>query len=99
MLKRNEALDPNSCWNKAREDEMVFVLLGRDAAAADTIRFWAKRRIQLGKNKATDSQILEAFHTADEIERGLVKDSDVQYRPAKISSHRADSADEGIFTD
>lgn len=60
MIKRQEALDPNSCWNKAREDEMVFVLLERDLAAPLAIRQWEARRVQLGKNKLGDEQMREA---------------------------------------
>lgn len=71
MMKKNEAANPESCWNRAGEDELLFVLLGRDKAAADTIRFWAGRRCELGKNKPDDGQIEEALHLADEIERGL----------------------------
>ena len=33
MIKKKELSDPNSCMSKARDDEMTFVLLGRDAAA------------------------------------------------------------------
>jgi len=33
MRKRDELSNHKSCINRAREDEMVFVLLGRDPAA------------------------------------------------------------------
>ncbi len=49
MLKRDELADPTSCLNRARDDEMTFVLLGRDAAAPAAIRAWAEERIRLGK--------------------------------------------------
>lgn len=64
MLKRDELINPNSCLNKAREDEQVFVLLGRDAAAPFAIRAWVAKRIELGLNKADDPQILSAEHLA-----------------------------------
>jgi hypothetical protein len=60
MLKRNELADPASCWNRAKDDEMTFILLGRDIAAPATIRAWIDERIRLGKNAAGDAQILEA---------------------------------------
>ncbi len=60
MFKRNELTDSNSCMSKAREDEMVFVLLGRDPAAPIAIRAWIRERIRLGKNQPDDDQIREA---------------------------------------
>lgn len=60
MRKRDELTNPSSCMSRARDDEWTFVLLGRDAAAAATVEFWADERIRLGKNKAHDPQILEA---------------------------------------
>jgi hypothetical protein len=68
MLKKEESALANSCWNRANHNEMVFVLLGRDAAAPVAIRAWAAERIRIGKNIATDTQILEALATADHIE-------------------------------
>lgn len=68
MLKQQEVSNPKSCLSRARDDEYVFVLLARDVAAADTIRYWIQRRIELGKNKADDPQILEAASAAGIIE-------------------------------
>lgn len=68
MTKYFEQKIPDSCWNKARIDEMLFILLARDAATAETIRFWAAKRIELGKNTATDPQIEEAMQCADFID-------------------------------
>jgi hypothetical protein len=64
MLKQKELSDPNSCWNKARPGERVFVLLERDAAAPVAIRAWVKERVRLGKNKMGDAQITEALECA-----------------------------------
>ena len=44
----------------AHPQEMVFVLLSRDAAAPFAIRAWADERVRLGKNAETDEQIVEA---------------------------------------
>lgn len=60
MIKRLELTDPNSCMSRARDDEMTFVLLGRDRAAFVAIRAWIDERIRLGKNSPGDPQIREA---------------------------------------
>lgn len=68
MIKVDEISDRNSCFNRARYDELVFVILERDAAAPATIRFWCSERIRLGKNKPDDEQILKALRDADSME-------------------------------
>lgn len=60
MLKKDERQTNTSCWNKAEEDEPVFVLLGRDAAIVETIEHWIVARIRRNKNKHDDDQIVEA---------------------------------------
>ncbi len=60
MRKSEELTSLESCMNKARPDEMTFMLLERDAAAPHAIREWIKKRIALGKNKPNDAKILEA---------------------------------------
>jgi hypothetical protein len=64
MLKSKELSDPNSCLNKAKPDERLFVLLARDPAAPEVIRYWIRRRLWIGKNKPNDPQILEALECA-----------------------------------
>lgn len=68
MRKISELNDPNSCLSKARDDEMTFILLGRDTAAPAAIREWIKMRIRLGKNQPGDAQILEAEQCARTME-------------------------------
>ena len=70
MRKRDELTNSNSCMSRAAEDEMTFVLLGRDEAAPAAIRFWVGERIRIGKNVETDAQIIEALACADSMERG-----------------------------
>lgn len=72
MRKIDEVTDLNSCFNKARPDEWLFVLLGRDPAAPYAVRAWAEERVRLGKNRADDPQIAEALAWADraDAERG-----------------------------
>lgn len=60
MRKRDELFNVNSCMNRAHENEMTFVLLGRDAAAPVAIRAWCDERVRLGKNQPSDTQIIEA---------------------------------------
>ena len=68
MKKFLELTDHRSCMNRARSDEMVFVLLGRDVAAPNVIRFWVEERIRLGNNQLSDPQIVEALACAREME-------------------------------
>ena len=69
MLKRDETKNPQSCLNKARDDERLFVLLARDSAAPVAIRAWVAERLRLGKNTSDDAQIREALDCATRMER------------------------------
>ncbi len=60
MQKHRELADPNSCLNKAADDEWLFVLLGRDDAAWVAVRAWIEERIRSGKNRRDDPKIQEA---------------------------------------
>lgn len=68
MKKKDEIADPSSCWNKARNEEQLFILLGRDEAAPRTIREWCRLRIELGKNMPGDPQVISALEKANDIE-------------------------------
>lgn len=68
MKKHQERTDLRSCFNRAKEDELMFVLLGRDAAAPAAIRAWVKARVDSEKNKFDDAQIIEALAIARQIE-------------------------------
>jgi len=61
MEKHRELSEPNSCWNRAEDGELVFVLLARDIAAPNTVIEWAKWRVEMGKNDFNDPQIREAL--------------------------------------
>jgi hypothetical protein len=69
VRKHQELTDPRSCMSRAVDDEMTFVLLGRDAAAPEAIRAWCGIRIRLGKNGPRDPQIIEAMECAEQMER------------------------------
>ena len=71
MTKQEELTNPNSCMNKAHDCEMTFVLLARDPAAAETIRFWINLRVASGRNLRSDPKILEAEKCIQEMERQL----------------------------
>jgi len=69
MRKKNELSRNDTCLAHAHPEEMVFVLLGRDVAAPETIRAWVAERIRLGKNIETDAQVVEALACADTMEK------------------------------
>jgi hypothetical protein len=69
VIKSQELSNPDSCLNRATANERLFVLLARDAAAPDTLRYWVRKRLALGKNKRDDPQILEALECADLMEK------------------------------
>ncbi len=69
MRKRDELTDPNSCLSRARDDEWLFVLLGRDIAAPAAVRAWIDERLRLGKNQPDDPQILEAYRWIETVRK------------------------------
>lgn len=54
------------CYDKAGADEPLFVLKASDPAAAETVRFWARKARELGHR---ESKVAGAFRDADDIER------------------------------
>ena len=64
MLKREELSNPQSCLNRAKDHEMIFVLLARDKSAPPTLRYWTRERISRGQSPL-DAQIVDARLTAD----------------------------------
>lgn len=60
MIKKDEVASPNSCLNRAQEDEPVFVLLGRDKSAPVAIRAWIFNRLATGKSAENSPEIIEA---------------------------------------
>ena len=78
MRKRDELTNPAGCMYRARDDELTFVLLGRDAAAPVAIRAWVAERIRLGKNTPADPQVAEALECADTMERERVPQTELR---------------------
>ena len=68
MRKRDETTRKHTCLAHAHPQEMVFVLLSRDAAAPVAIRVWVAERLRLGKNTESDEQIVEALACAKTME-------------------------------
>lgn len=68
MRKCDEVSDKRSCLNKATDNELMFVLLARDFAFPETVRFWVQERIRLGLNHVGDRQVVEALLLADTVE-------------------------------
>lgn len=66
-----------TCYDKAKETgEPMFVLIGRDPAAPETIRYWCLERLKTGLNAYTDDKITEAYAIAkamEEHQKTLVK--------------------------
>ncbi len=68
MRKKDELSLKDTCMQHAHPNEMVFVLLSRDAAAPVAIRAWVAERLRLGKNTSADEQIVEALACAGTME-------------------------------
>lgn len=68
MKKLDELANPKSCMNRAHDNEMTFVLLGRDLVAPAVIREWCRLRCLHGKNSPKDPQITEALECAKKME-------------------------------
>lgn len=68
MRKKDELSKEHTCMQHAHPNEMVFVLLSRDAAAPVAIRAWVDERLRLGKNVIGDPQIVEALTCAQTME-------------------------------
>jgi len=68
MRKVDEVAHPDSCLNRANDDEMLFVLLGRDKTFPEVVRFWVERRVYHGLNDIRDPQIKDALATARRVE-------------------------------
>jgi len=58
MLKREEIQNPNSCLNKAADDEPVFVLRAQDKLSPMIVRTWAFEAELRGTPKAKTEEAL-----------------------------------------
>lgn len=67
--KAENILDPNSCWNRAENDEPVFVLRANDDVAPANIILWAQQYMSSkgGYYRMTPAQVAkynDAMNTA-----------------------------------
>lgn len=69
MIRAVEASNDASCFNRALNHEMVFVLLARDKSAPVAVRAWANDRVRTGKNNVEDALIQEALACATKMEQ------------------------------
>lgn len=68
MTKKEAIENPNSCWNKAGDDTIVFILIDTDEAMPDAIRAWINKRLASGKNFLYDPKIVSAEEVAAAVE-------------------------------
>jgi hypothetical protein len=61
------------CYDAAADDEPMFVLLARDADAADTVETWARRRFERLARSLSDWHASERCEHDLRIDRGLRK--------------------------
>lgn len=62
MLKRDEIADPNSAWNRAADDEPLFIVRGTDPLAPKLIEDWSARSVIDALHE--DAKIKAAFRFA-----------------------------------
>lgn len=62
------------CYQNAKPDEPMFVLLGRDRHAAGLVRLWALLRHKAGEDEAVVQEALRCADTMDVWARALGKD-------------------------
>lgn len=101
MRKKDELTREHTCMQHAHPEEMVFVMLSRDAAAPVAIRAWVAERLRLGKNVETDAQIVEALECARVMETegrlwtgpfpGLTQDEAERRYKEMVDMERGDS--------
>ena len=77
MTKKELREDPSSCWNKAADDEPLFILRAQDMIAPTLVRDWANKLTQLmvhvpvppgGTRKDVSAKTKGAFDTANAME-------------------------------
>lgn len=68
-MRKSAEIEGPGCLTRAWDNEMLFVLLARDAAAPVAIRAWITERLRLGLNTDADLQIHEALNCAAIMER------------------------------
>lgn len=81
--KRDELANPNSCLNKAADDEPIFVLRANDPVAAMIVRQWADLYVIEKREYSTDGTLTHAQLSKAQEARGLANQMDSWLREAK----------------
>jgi hypothetical protein len=66
--KLEEQENPQSCLNKAKPDEPIFVMLGSDSLAPEVIRFWASLVIMRSGTEKSFDKARQALADAKQFE-------------------------------
>ena len=77
--KADNILNPSSCWNRASNDEPIFVLRATDPSAPDFVTLWANRYVLAkgGFMRMTPEQqakYYEALRVANEMREWFEED-------------------------
>ena len=67
--KREVLADPLSCWNKAGDDEPVFVLRAQDILAPWLVAEWANMVLQLGDGRDLPPKVSAAYSICNEMRK------------------------------
>lgn len=67
MTKRENIDDPNSCWNKAADDEILFILRDKDLTFIPVLLFWVHMRIFMDIDLATSPKLTGALEIVDKV--------------------------------
>lgn len=61
--------NPDSCWNRAADDEPVFVLRATDPVAAKVIRYWVTMRYNAMRHTANAAHYANEMVKLDDADR------------------------------
>lgn len=85
MNRRDELEIESSCFNKAADDEPLFVLRAKDPLAANTVRAWCVIATDSGQHEP--AKIAEARALADSMEAWRA-----EHYPQEKSDHESQTA-------
>ena len=60
MTKQDEMRNRESCWNKAKDNEVIFVLRGQDYSSPKAIMFWIMENL----TTTPEAKLRDAFNAA-----------------------------------
>jgi hypothetical protein len=74
MRKRDELANPDSTWNRAAEEEPLFVIRAKDKLSASMVRQWAEAAAMTGAHEP--EKIQEARQLAEIMETWRQENTD-----------------------